>query len=731
MTIAALNLAGRPRLPVIIAGESAECGLACMAMIACFHGHDVGLNGLRQRFSLSLTGATLRSLMTFADALGLSSRPLRVELSHLTKVQCPAILHWDLDHFVVLAKAGRRRITIHDPAVGKRILSYREASKHFTGVVLELAPSANLTPIVDRGTLPLWALWARMRGALPAFVQVLILSFALQLATFAAPFQLQLVVDQALYHSDADLLVVLALAFAALGLVQAGIEGLRNWALRIYGQLLMFQVQGNLVRHLLRLPAGFFEKRHLGDVLSRIGSVQPIQDAVTRGVVAALIDGLMALTAAAILFFYSTLLAGVVLAFIALELLIAVAFYNVTRARMQEEIVAKAKESSVLMESIRAAVTIKLLGREAEREASWRDAYASVINAGFRTGKLQIWQASLQTAVTGLQTVLVTFLAARMILDGQGFSIGMLFAFLSFRQTLTDRAVALINQGLQFRLLRLHLDRLADIVATAPETAGLNVNVPVKGGIRVEGVSFCYGACDPFVLRGVNLDVEPGDFIAITGMSGCGKSTLVKLLMGLYPPTQGAIELDGRHADAEHWRGWRQHLGFVAQDDRLLSGTLAENIAAFDPDLDMARVVAAAEAAQVADDIARMPMRYLSLIGDMGSALSGGQRQRVLLARALYRRPKILILDEGTANLDEATEAKLGDLIASLTMTRIIVAHRPALVRRAKKVYLMQNGQLKLLSQQPSERIAGKATTLLSVEGEHGPMEGTVAGAID
>ena len=305
MSIQALNISGRPRLPVIIATEAAECGLACMAMIARYHGHNVDLNGMRQRFSVSLAGATLRSLMGFSDALGLAPRPLRVELSALRKVQRPAILHWDLDHFVVLANASRRGIVIHDPATGKRKLPMKEASKHFTGVVLELAPTEHLTPMVARGSLALSSLWSRMKGAPGALTQVLILSVALQVATFAAPFQVQLVVDQALYRSDADLLTVIAIAFGALALIQAGLDALRNWSLKIYGQLFTFQVMGNLVRHLLRLPAGFFEKRHLGDILSRMGSVQPIQDAITRGLVAAMIDGAMALVAAIILFFYS------------------------------------------------------------------------------------------------------------------------------------------------------------------------------------------------------------------------------------------------------------------------------------------------------------------------------------------------------------------------------------------------------------------------------------------
>jgi ATP-binding cassette subfamily B protein RaxB len=369
---------------------------------------------------------------------------------------------------------------------------------------------------------------------------------------------------------------------------------------------------------------------------------------------------------------------------------------------MEEEILARAKEQSHLMESVRAATTIKLMGREAEREGAWRNLSADVTNAGVSVGKYQISMTFIQTLLTGLVYVIIVYLGARLILTGQGFSVGMLFAFLSFRQTFNDRAVGFINQLVQFRLLGLHLDRLADIVTAVPETdaAGLQ-SLEVKGGIKVRDLSFRYGASDQLVLEGVGLDVEPGSFVAITGPSGGGKTTLLKLLLGLHQPTSGTIDLDGHRASPELWRTWRRHVGVVAQDDRLLSGTIADNIAFFDPDLDMRRVQEAAIAAQVHDDIMRTPMQYLGLVGDMGSTLSGGQRQRVLLARALYGRPRILVLDEGTANLDEVTEEAIADLIAKMPITRIVVAHRPALIRRAHRIFLVKDRQIREAS--PSE----------------------------
>ena len=690
-----LNFSGIRRLPIILASEAAECGLACLAMVARYHGHDVDLNGLRQRFALSLTGMSLRNLIAVADQFGFSSRPLRVELSALAKVKAPAILHWDLNHFVVLHSVGSKSATIHDPALGARTLSLDEVSKHFTGVALELAPTAGFTPVQARLPMRVSSLWSQMTGLWGAIIQVVALSAALQIAAFAAPFQIQLVVDDAIFRGDQDLLFVLALGFGALVVVQASIEALRGWALRVFGHLLSFQIMGNLVRHMMRLPADFFEKRHVGDIFSRMGAVQPIQDAITRGVIAAIIDGVMGFIAAGLLFLYSPMLAAIVILATLLHLAIVFTLYPGMRHRMEEEILCRAKEQTHLLETVRAATTIKLMGREGERESFWRNLYADVTNASIAVGKYQISMTFVQTLISGLVNVIIIYLGARLILNGQGFSVGMLYAFLSFRQTFNDRAISFINQLVQFRLMRLHLDRLADIVTAVPDVEGpLGINLDFKGAIKVRDLSFRYGAVDQFVLQDLDLDIEPGDFVAITGPSGDGKTTLLKLLLGLNRPTSGFIELDGNRASPELWRQWRTHVGVVTQDDRLLSGTIADNIAFFDPDLDMARVEAAAKAARVHDDIMRSPMQYLGLVGDMGSTLSGGQRQRVLFARALYGKPQVLFLDEGTANLDEATEAAIADLIATMSITRIVVAHRPALLMRAKRVLLLKERQI-------------------------------------
>jgi ATP-binding cassette subfamily B protein RaxB len=650
---------------------------------------------LRQRFPVTLAGATLASQQRFGASLSITGRPLRVEISALPKVKLPALLHWDFNHFVVLTAINRGTYIIHDPATGRRVLTAEEVSCHFTGVAVEMLPNERFAPIAAGSRMTLTCFWSALRGWPSTLMQLLALSLALQVAVFAMPFQLQLIVDDALLNRDSNLLVVLAFGFGALAVAQAMIEALRNWYLKVIGSLMIFQVMRNLMAHLVRLPTRYFETRHLGDITSRLGSFQPIQDAMTRGLIVTIVDGVMAIVALAILFAYSAQLALVVLASLALNLCITMALVGPTRRRCEEEIVARAKEQTHVMETMRAIRTIRLMGREDQRQTAWSQHCVDVVNAMTAAGKLQVLQGFAQQALSGLQTVTVIYVGARLVLEQDAFSAGMLIAFLSFRQTLTDRVNSLVGQWFQFGLLRLHLDRLSDIVATEPEwTDAGAAHHDFRGEIKIVNGGFAYGAVECPVLSDVNLTIRQGDYIAITGASGGGKTTLMKMLLGLVPPTAGQILLDNVPATPMLWRNWRENVGFVAQDDALLSGTIADNIAFFDPDMDLQRVHEAATMARVHADILRMPMQYQSLVGDMGSALSGGQRQRILLARALYRRPKVLALDEGTANLDPETEKEIADLIASLPITRIVVAHRPALLERAERTFIVKDGGL-------------------------------------
>jgi ATP-binding cassette, subfamily B, bacterial CvaB/MchF/RaxB len=681
------------RLPVIMSSETAECGLVCLTMIAQYHGHDVDLNGLRQKFAMSMSGANLRGLMGIADELHLATRALRVELEALDQVRAPAILHWDFNHYVVLKSVSERRIVIHDPARGRTELSLEEASKHFTGVVLELAPSEPFEKIEATAPVRLNHLWSSLRGFRQSFAFVLLLSLALQICVFLMPFQMQIILDDVIGQNDFDLLTIVILAFSILVVLQVVLEALRAWTLQLLGTQMVFQIAGNVFRHLIRLPSSYFEKRHLGDIVSRMGAIQSIQNVLTQGVITSVLDGLMALVAGVILFVYAPVLATIVLVSLVIVTLLTIGFYPVIKARSEEAIVAAANEQSHMMESIRAATTIKLMGQESVRENSWRNIYSKSFNSSMSSVRAEQTLIFVQQIVLGLQVMLVLYLGTRNILTAQGFSVGMLVAFLAFRQTFTDRAHSLVKQGLQFGMLRLYLERLGDIVTQEVETRpGAIVPIDATGDVSIRNVSFRYGSTDRFVLQNIDLHIRSGDFITIVGPTGSGKSTLMKILLGLQLPTDGTVLLEGQPASPDLWRAWRAKAGVVMQDDRLLSGSLADNIAFFDPDMNMEQVMQAASQAQVHEDIMRMPMTYQTLVGDMGSSLSGGQKQRVLLARALYRKPKILLLDEGTANLDPATEEVIADMLAKLGITRIVIAHRPALIERSNRVVRIVHG---------------------------------------
>lgn len=665
-------------------------------MVAQHYGHKIDLNSMRQRFGSSLTGARLRDLMKIAEQLSLGSRALRLEPENLEDISLPAILHWDMDHFVVLKEVRRNRFVVFDPARGRVSYSLAGISNHFTGVALELTPAADFEPIVARTRTRLSSLWSRLSGLKRSLAQILILSVVIQLFALASPFYLQLVIDEAVTRFDTDLLFLLGLGFGCLYLIQAMTEALRSWVILLLGQSMTFQMAGNVLRHLIRLPAAYFEKRHAGDILSRIGSIQPIQTALTQSVVAALIDGVMVIATVVLMLLYNWKLALIAVAFTAAYLIVSLVLFPFMRSRQEELIARRATENTHIIETIRASRAIKLFGREVERENAWRNLYADVINAGISYGRLEIGNRFGSTLLFGLQTVLIVYFGAQYILAGE-MTIGMLFAFMSYRQNFADTAEGLVNKSIEFRMLGLHLERLSDIVQSEKED-GLEAPISdirqVQGRIDLEEISFRYDPNGPLLFEEVSLSIRQGEYIAIAGPSGGGKTTLLKVMLGLLKPETGVIRIDGLPLHSIGLRNWRAAAGVVMQDDQLLSGSIADNIACFDPQIDMERVVECATLAQAHEDISRMPMHYLSMIGDMGAALSGGQRQRLLLARALYQNPRVLFLDEGTANLDLQAERQIAEVISGMEITRIVVAHRPELLKRADRIFVMAGGKL-------------------------------------
>jgi ATP-binding cassette subfamily B protein RaxB len=688
-----LNFSGRGHLPLIRQTEASECGLACLAMIASFHGHRTDLNALRRRFPVSLKGVTLRALMQVASQLNFGCRPLRIELDHLGQLNLPAVLHWDMNHFVVLKAVKKGGIVVHDPAAGERRLPISEASKHLSGVALELSPTDEFTRKDETVRLPFSAFWGRMSGSTHALTQIFVLSVILEILIIAAPFYMQLTIDEVIARGDVDLLIILALGFALLMLIKVASTAIRSFILLVLQNTLSFQIGARLFHHLVRLPLSYFEKRHIGDILSRFGSIEPIRNMLAEGLITGLLDGVMATLTLLMMFIYSVQLGLVVLSAFLLYAASRLALFRMLRRRNEAVIQSKAQENSTFIETVRAVQSLKLLNRESERESQWLNRYADSVNANVRLGRAKVSFKTINDTIFGVENIITIYLAARLALDNV-LTVGMIFAFMSYKQQFVERTALLVEKALDFRLLGLHLERLGDI-ALSPLERGhdqhLSYTRSIQGAIELRDVCFRYAESEPLVLNNVNLRVDAGQFVTIMGPSGSGKTTLMKIMLGLLEPTSGDVLIDGVPLGVIGPRAYREQIGAVMQEDQLLSGSIADNICFFETTFDQQRMITCAQIAGVHDEIMAMPMTYNSLIGDMGSSLSSGQKQRVLLARALYRQPKILFLDEGTAHLDVEKERQINESLRRMSMTRVSVAHRPEITSGADSVLRIES----------------------------------------
>lgn len=685
----------RRRLPMLLQTEAAECGLASVAMVGCFYGHDIDVPSLRQRESLSLKGMTLTQLIAVAGRLDLATRPLRVEMEHLRHLRTPCILHWDLNHFVVLKQATAKVLVIHDPAQGVRRMRIEEASQHFTGVALELWPAPVFKAQKARQSISIQGLMGDVHGLKRGLTQVLLLALALEGLVLLGPFYLQWVIDQVLVTHDASLLGVLVLGFLLLTVFQVAVTAMRAWSIVWISATLSVQWVSNLFGHLLHLPLAFFEKRHIGDVVSRFGSVQTIQRTLTTQFVGAALDGLMSIITLVVMAFYSVPLTGLVLAAFALYALLRWGIFRPLRRVTEDHLVYAARQQSDLLESIRGMQPLKLANQQDQRRARYAN---TLVDTTQREIAIQRWNIAFQAGnglVFGAERVLVIGLAALLVLRGE-FSIGMLVAFVAYADQFTQRAGNLIDHWNEFRMLGLHAERVADIALTEPEAqlhgtyTGPGPDPDPEPRLEVKNLSFRYADGEPWVIQDCSFSIEPGESVAIAAPSGTGKTTLAKLVLGLLEPTEGQILYGGIDIRTLGLARYRSQVAAVMQDDQLFAGSIADNIALFDPDTTPLKVEAMARLAHIHDEIVAMPMGYQTLVGDMGSSLSGGQKQRVLLARALYRRPKFLVLDEATSHLDVAREREVNAIVKRMQLTRLVLAHRPETLESAERIIALK-----------------------------------------
>ena len=680
------------KLPIVLQTEIAECGLACLTSIAGYHGYHSDLRTMR-KYSLSQKGLTLADIVRFANDLNLTSRALRLDLDDLPNLRTPCILHWDLNHFVVLKEVRKDGIMIMDPAVGLRKIKQDEVSQKFTGIALELWPNTHFEEKEEKQKIKILSLLKGVTGIKRSLVQVLILAFALEIFGLVSPFLMQWVIDHVIVTADRNLLLTLVLGFGLLKILEQLTSLLQAWVNMHLTTTLNVQWKANIFKRLLELPADYFTKRHLGDVISRFGSIDNIQETLTSTAFKTVLSGIMAVFTLILMFYYSWLLSIAVLIALALYIIIRIVSYYPLRNATEENIVHDAKQNTYFMETVRGIHTVKLFEKNEQRHSSWMTLFVDTINTNLTKQKLTNIFDFANKLLFGIEGILIVYLGADKILDG-GFTVGALTAFWAYKNQFETRVGELVDQYIKIRMLSLHAERLADIVLTETEAEKIEeIYIPeIEGDIDIviDDVSFRYSDAEPYILQNINLHIKQGESLAFTGSSGCGKSTLMNILIGNLTPESGKVLVNGHDIHKLSPRFIRGLSGTVTQDDVLFAGSISENICFFDETPNQQKIMQCAAMAMIHEDIMQMAMGYETLIGDMGNALSGGQKQRIILARALYREPKILFLDEATSHLDMENERAINENLKFLNITKIMVAHRKETIESADRVIDME-----------------------------------------
>ncbi|ECU9651636.1 peptidase domain-containing ABC transporter [Salmonella enterica] len=677
------------RVPVIHQTESSECGIACLAMVFGHYGKSIDLFSLRQQFNISSRGATLYSIRTIAVQMGMTARALSLDLNELNVLRRPCILHWNFNHFVVLVSVKRNGFVLHDPARGRIIVSKAEASKCFTGIALELWPGSTFRRERVKKRLNLVTLINSIHGIKGALLKIFALSIVVEAIGLILPAGTQLVMDHALPAGDRGLLSMICISLMFFILLRATVSTSRAWISLIMGTLVNIQWQSGLFSHLLRLPLSYFERRKLGDIQSRFGSLNTLRTTFTTSIVGAIMDGIMVCGLLIMMLLYGKSLTWVVLGFTVVYIAIRLFTYTYYRQLSEEQLIMEARVSSYFMETLYGIASVKMQGMTDRRHTHWFNLQTDAINTGIRVTKMDLFFGGLNIFISACEQTIILWLGISLVMDNE-MTIGMFVAFGAYRMQFSDRISTLVGFLLQLRMMSLHNERISDIALNEQESVKPDIPVSEKitpVSLEVKSLTFRYDQQSMPVFSELNLTVSPGESVAIIGPSGSGKTTLMKVLCGLFKADSGQVLIDGNDIQQMGVNNYRKITGCVMQDDRLFSGTIRENICGFAENIDDEWMVECAKASFIHDTIISMPMGYDTLTGELGEGLSGGQKQRLFIARALYRKPRILFMDEATSALDSKSENYVNSAIKSLNITRIIIAHRESTIKSVDRVF--------------------------------------------
>ncbi len=687
------------RYPYYAQQSASDCGSACMVMIANYWGKHFSVNRLRDMTNVNRSGASLRALAAAAESLGFATRPVKASLDKLAEQSLPAIAHWEGKHFIVVYEITKKRVIVADPALGQRTLTKSEFNTGWTGYALLLQPTYLLKDAKAEST-GFWKFFELVKPHYRVLIEVFLASVLMQLFGLVTPIFTQLLLDRVLVQRSVATLNAIGVGMIVFGLFSIVMNGVRQYLLDHTANRVSLSLLVGFIKHTLRLPLSYFESRYVGDIVSRIQENQKIQRFLTGQTLSIILDMLTLVVYLALMFSYSWRMALFVLFIVPPFFILALSSTSILRRISREIFNASAKENSYLIESLTGIRTVRSLSIEQTVRWHWEELLNNLIKKSFNAQiigiRLQILSGTIQTFVnTGLM-----WFGAWQVIQGE-LTVGQLVAFNMLVGNVLSPFQRLSGLWNELQEIVISTERINDVLEAEPEEDLQNKPRKsldrLEGNIRFQNVTFRYHPeSETNVLENLTFEIQPNQMVAVVGRSGSGKTTLSKLILGLYPATDGKVLIDGHDIASVSLRSLRSQVGVVDQDTFLFGSTIRENISIAHPEASLEEIIQAARFAGADEFIQQLPMGYESQIGEAGGMLSGGQRQRLAIARALLGNPRLLLFDEATSHLDSESERIIQNNLKTILKgrTSVIIAHRLSTVRNADLILVLDRGVL-------------------------------------
>ena len=679
--------------------SGSDCGVACLVMVGEFWGKNFSITELRSIANVDRSGASIKGLIIAAEHLGFTPRPVKADLPTLGRQKLPAIVHWRGNHYIVVYRVTRDKVLVSDPKIGRRSLTHLEFIEEWNGYTLLLTPTAKFksAPEAERNV---WKYFQLIKPHWLVLIEIVIASLIIQMLGLLTPIFTQLLLDRVVVQRSTSTLAAIGSGLIIFGLFGVAISSLRRYLLFHTANKLDLSLVVGFINHTFNLPLSYFENRYVGDITSRISENRKIRGFITGDAISTLLDILSVFIYIGLMFWYSWTLSLLALAVIPVFAISTLIFTPFLLRISRESFDARTRERRYLIQALKGVGTIKSMGVERNVRWRWEDLINKSVKIDF-SGKmiaerLQISTGTIQTLISQATMIFGIWLVIQ-----EQLTIGQLIAFNMLVGNVVSPFQRLIGLWSQFQEILVAVERLDDVINSPLEqdlsSSNLITLPTIRGNIRFEGVTFRYNIeSDVNTIENLDFEIRPGQTVALVGRSGSGKTTISKLLLGLYMPMQGKIFIDGQDLSHVSLHSLRKQTGVVDQNTFLFGGTIKENLTIAYPNATLAELEKACTLAGATEFIDQFPLKYETQIGEGGGLLSGGQRQRLAIARALLGKPRLLILDEATSNLDAESEKIIQNNLDTIlsSQTTLVIAHRLSTVRRADLILVMDRGIL-------------------------------------